>query len=72
MWTFTLVLWPVVPLVAAPALAYYAVSFLIDRPNMLTILEPLPPSSGAFDMLDILHPSRPERDLLSDEPAHVR
>ncbi len=48
-WTFTLVLWPVVPLVAAPALAYYAVSFLIDRPNMLTILEPLPPSSGASE-----------------------
>ena len=45
-WTFALVLWPVVPLVGVPALVYYLVAFLVDRPNMLRLIEPLPPSSG--------------------------
>ena len=44
--TFALVLWPVVPLVGVPALVYYLVAFLINRPNMLRLIEPLPPSSG--------------------------
>ena len=45
-WFFALILWPVVPMVALPAIAYYLVSFLIDRANLLVLLEPLPPSSG--------------------------
>ena len=45
-WFFAIVLWPLVPLVGAPALAYYLVSYPIDRANMLALLEPQPPSSG--------------------------
>ena len=45
-WFFAVVLWPLVPLVGLPAIAYYFLSFLIDRANMLTLLEPSPPSSG--------------------------
>ena len=45
-WFFAIVLWPLVPLVGVPALAYYLVSYPIDRANMLALLEPQPPSSG--------------------------
>ena len=45
-WFFAVTLWPVVPLVGIPALAYYLVSFVIDRSNLLSQLEPVPPSSG--------------------------
>ena len=45
-WFFAVVLWGVVPLVALPALAYYAASIIIDRANLLALLEPIPPSSG--------------------------
>jgi len=37
---------PVIPFVALPLLCYFVISFAADRINMLSFLEPLPPSSG--------------------------
>ena len=50
-WAFGLVLMPVVPLVMVPFLAYHLVSFFVDRANLLRMLEPTPPSSGAAQWL---------------------
>ena len=45
-WFFALVLWPVVPLVSVACLTYFVLSFVIDKTNLLCLLEPPPPSSG--------------------------
>ena len=59
LWFFTVVLWPLVPLVGLPAVAYLGVSFAIDRVNLLTLLEPPPPSSGLIMrfVLSVLMPA---------------
>jgi len=45
-WFFAVCLWPLVPLVAAPTAAYFLLSILIDRQNLMRNLEPPPPSNG--------------------------
>jgi len=45
-WTFHLLLMPLVRFCAVPALAYHLISVLVDRINMLRLLEPPPPTSG--------------------------
>ena len=45
-WFFAVVLMPVVPFAVFPLVVYHALSFVVDRYNMLCALEPLPPSSG--------------------------
>merc|ERR1740130_2251111 len=34
-WSILVVFWPLIPLVGAPALAYFLISFIVDRRNML-------------------------------------
>jgi len=45
-WTFHLLLMPLVPFIAVPTLAYYLLSVLVDRIRMLRLLEPPPPTAG--------------------------